>query len=287
MAHRLLISAPGDIPTSDIETVMTVVARWNVMYGEQFGAVIVPMHWSTHSAAEHGVRPQAALNDQLVDAADVVLALFWHRLGSPTGSADSGTLEEIDRAHSRGAYVGVLRCGRDVPQKDLDVAQVQRLDDYMSGARSRSLILEYGDPNVLAQHVEAVLNRAVSQVQTRAAAIAAAPAGAEIWPRVDASERVKTDSKGRVKTDTRWRLVLANTGSEVARHVRHRLEPESHEDQLPLQMDDERELEALAPGGEASYSLALHMGVAPQVRCVVDWEDSTGEHTNAATLRFF
>lgn len=69
--------------------------------------------------------------------------------------------------------------------------------------------------------------------------------------------------------------------------VRHRLEEEDSGDALPLELDESRELEVLAPGGEASYTLVMHMGIAGQARCVVSWEDSSGEHQNVATLRFF
>jgi hypothetical protein len=48
-----------------------------------------------------------------------------------------------------------------------------------------------------------------------------------------------------------------------------------------------RPLEILAPTGEAPYVLAMHGGVAPQARCIVTWQDSTGDHENRATLRFF
>lgn len=49
-----------------------------------------------------GSTGQGQINEQLVDAADIVLAVFDARLGSPTAVAISGTAEEIFRAHDRG-----------------------------------------------------------------------------------------------------------------------------------------------------------------------------------------
>ncbi len=69
--------------------------------------------------------------------------------------------------------------------------------------------------------------------------------------------------------------------------LRCRLEAEDPDDNLPLQSDDPGELEVLAPHADAAYTLLMHMGVADQARCVVTWEDSTGERDNVATLRFF
>lgn len=72
------------------------------------------------------------LNDQLVGTADIVVALFWHRLGSPTGEAESGTVEEIEEAHDNGAYVAILRCVRDYPGDALDTDQLKQLDAFLS-----------------------------------------------------------------------------------------------------------------------------------------------------------
>jgi hypothetical protein len=90
MVRRLLVSAPSDISQADLTTVFETVNRWNAVYGQQFAAVVISLHWAAHAAAEHGVRPQGSLNRQLVDDADAVVALFWHRMGSPTEKRNRG-----------------------------------------------------------------------------------------------------------------------------------------------------------------------------------------------------
>lgn len=300
-AYRLLVSAPSDLPEEDLRAAFDAVARWNVLYGQQQGANVLPTHWRQHSAAEHGTRPQASLNKQLVEAADVLIALFWHRLGCPTGEAESGTVEEIEEASAHGAYVGVLKCVRAIPPGELDADQVSRLDTFLDEIRSNSLILEYEGAEALRERVDTILTTAVTALRTRAEAQAEAtaepgrdttepptsPRGTEVWPRIERSESVRTDSKGRLKTRNRWQLVLSNTGDEPARRVSYRLEAEGPEDTLPLQTDDPGELEVLAPHTDATYTLIMHGGVADQARCVVTWEDSVGEQENVATLRFF
>jgi len=271
--------------------------RWNVIYGRKFGANVMPLHWAKHAAAEYGVRPQEVLNKQLVEQADVVIALFWHRLGTDTGEAESGTVEEIEKADARGSHVAVLRCIRDIPAGDLDPEQIKRLDYYLASIQNKALVLEYSDENGLRQHVETILTRVVStssaqaEAQTEAESnepSTAPPTGppAQVWPTLDRREGVKTDSKGRVKTENRWFLVLSNTGHEPATHVKYVLEPDG-EGEAPLDFEGDRELEALPPGGDAENQLHLHSGVASQARCTVTWEDSAGEHENFATLRFF
>jgi hypothetical protein len=222
-----------------------------------------------------------------VESADIVLALFWHRLGTDTGEALSGTVEEIEEAADGGAYVGILSCTRAFPH-DADIAQIERLRNFYSSIADRSLVLPYADEPDLARHTEQIVNWAVTRNSTRTQAAAdTASIGAEVWPRVESHEKTKTDSKGRIKTRTHWRLVLSNTGTEPAQNVRYRLDPEEEGDALPSDLSDDRDLEALPPGGEARYTLALHMGVASQARCVVEWDDSSGAHENVATVRFF
>lgn len=290
MTYRLLMSAPGDVPRADFEAIERAITRWNAVYGRQFGAVVVATHWRQHSAAEHGQRPQASLNEQLVDDADALVALFWSRLGTPTGEAESGTREELERAHANGAYVAVLRCERDVDPTSLDSDQIAALGDYLDELRPDSLILGYRDEADLSRHIDTILTRVVTRQGDRAEAAAeeSGSEGADVWPRVETRENVKTDSRGRVKTDRRWSLVISNTGPEPATDVRFRLEPEEEGELPPEPFDADRPLETLAPrGGEASYGLLMHSGIAAQARCVVTWHDSTGDGENVATLRFY
>jgi hypothetical protein len=287
-AYRLLLSAPGDVSDEDIATVMATIARWNAVYGPQFGAVVVPTHWKLHSAAEHGIRPQESLNVQLVEKADIVIAIFWQRLGSPTGEAASGTLEEIEEATAAGAYVAILRCARDLPRRGVDPDQLKKLDEFYEQVATRSLMLDFADSAELTRHVDAILNASVTRTRARAETVVeGVGSGAAVWPRIESGETAETDARGRIRTRRSWRLVLANTGQEPARRVRYRLEQENPEDHLPIELDARRELEVLAPGGEASYTLLMTAAATAQMRCVVEWEDSAGEHANAATLRAY
>lgn len=290
--YPLLISSPGDV-SNDARLVANAAHRWSVIYSRNFGTNVLPLYWASHAAAEYGVRPQEALNKQLVEQADIVIALFWHRLGTETGEAESGTVEEIEKAYERGAHVAVLRRRRHIPSGDLDPDQAKRLDVYLDSIRDKALILEYSDENDLRQHVETILTRVVSTSATKAEVQseeapgpAATESPAQVWPRVDRREGVKTDFQGRLKTDNRWFLVLSNTGREPAKHVKYFLEPDG-EGEAPFDPEEDRELEVLAPGTDAENQLHMHSGVASQAQCTVTWKDSAGEHANIATLRFF
>ena len=300
-ALRLLISSPSDVPFDDLRLIQRVISRCNVSYGAMFSSVVVPVSWGEHAAAEFGRPAQQILNDRLVDYCDLCIAIFANRLGTATSVAESGTAEEIERLHEAGRYVAVLRCRRPVDTSTVNADQLVRLDTYMSGLRDNGIVLDYSTDgelesainNILASAVASDHARAQLQLQQSEIPETAAQALAEVWPRIESSEEVRTDSKGRIKTSRRWYLVLSNSGTAPARDVRFSTAATSGGEQ-PWMIIREREdqdgdspdVATLAPrGGEARFAVVASMGSAIQVECEVSWEDDGGRRSNATTLR--
>ena len=291
LARRLLISCPGDVPDSDLHLVQQAINRWNGIYGEQFGAAIIPISWGTHAAAEFGDAPQELLNKQLVDRCDICLALFANRLGTPTASADSGTAEEIERLSESGRYVGILRSRRAVDGSQIDPDQLKRLNEYLAIIRTRALVLDYASDADLMQRVDTILAAAVSRDQGRAELRLqqAAARQAEVWPRVEARESVIRFGSDRTLPKRDWYLVLANTGDGPARDVKASLTASDGSDFDGILAGDgsdrDAHIEILAPHGEVRFGLVLFAETPPQVNCAVSWSDERGRQENMATLR--
>jgi len=294
VVRRLLISCPGDVPITDLAIVQKAVNRWNGIYGESFGAAVVPTSWGTHAAAEFGGSPQDILNRQLVDRSDICLALFANRLGTPTASAESGTAEEIERIANGGKYVAILRSRRPVDTSLINLEQAQNLERYLAKIGANALVLDYATDDDLSQKVDTILAAAVARDQGRAE-LQRQPNQpieriAEVWPRVDSSEEIiRFGSSGRTTTRRNWRLILTNTGDAPARNVRIKLEPYKEGEEvwriLADSPDSEPEIEILAPKSETRFVLIATMGMAIQVRCIVSWNDNRGNQQNMSTLR--
>lgn len=89
------------------------------------------MNWRTHAHPEVGRRAQALINRQFADRSDVVLAIFWRRLGSPTGKAPSGTIEEIERAQRRHKKVMVYFSQRPgIDEGRLDPGEQSKIEQF-------------------------------------------------------------------------------------------------------------------------------------------------------------
>src|ERR1700688_559449 len=72
-----------------------VINEWNALHAAADGVVLLPVAWETHAMPETGVRPQGAINRQLVGVCDHLMGMFWTKYGTNTGAAESGTVEEI------------------------------------------------------------------------------------------------------------------------------------------------------------------------------------------------
>ena len=61
------------------------------------------------------------------------MGVFWTKLGSPTGEAESGTLEEIERAAKAGKPVMLYFSHVPVDPNTVDLKQVERLRTFKQG----------------------------------------------------------------------------------------------------------------------------------------------------------
>jgi hypothetical protein len=92
--YRVMIGSPSDLSEERL-VACAAVNDWNAQRADAESAVLLPVMWETHAMPASGVRPQAAINDQLVDRCDILFGMFWTKLGTSTGVAASGTVEEI------------------------------------------------------------------------------------------------------------------------------------------------------------------------------------------------
>jgi hypothetical protein len=143
---RVLLASPSDV-IEEYPLLMEVVADWNIQHGDRGRVRLELVNWRTHSHPDVGLRPQALINRQFADRADIVVAVFWKKLGSPTGRADSGTVEEIDRALRRRKKVMIYfsqRTGTDAQRGDSE-RQASKIEQYKKRIGQKALYSTYRD----------------------------------------------------------------------------------------------------------------------------------------------
>lgn len=82
--YRVLIASPSDVE-DEREIAVRVIQEWNDLHSYNREIVLLPLRWETHAAPEYGVRPQEVINRQIVDNCDLLIGVFWTRIGTPTG----------------------------------------------------------------------------------------------------------------------------------------------------------------------------------------------------------
>ena len=84
---KVMIASPGDVAT-ERAIIRDVIHEWNTIHSEDRAAVLMPVGWETNARPATDERPQDSINRQLLNAADVLVAVFWTRLG-PRGASSA------------------------------------------------------------------------------------------------------------------------------------------------------------------------------------------------------
>src|SRR5690348_7434427 len=92
---NVMIASPSDV-AAERSITRDVLSEWNVVHSRTRQIVLLPLGWETHAAPEMGARPQAIINKQVLADADLLVGVFWTRIGTPTERHLSGSVEEIE-----------------------------------------------------------------------------------------------------------------------------------------------------------------------------------------------
>lgn len=139
---RILIASPSDV-TEERDIAIRTIQEWNDLNAAERRLVLLPLRWETHSAPEYGKRPQEVINRQVVDHCDMLVGIFWTRVGSPTGVADSGTIEEIERVANEGKPVMLYFSKAKHDPENLDLDQLAKLREFKKKTFPKALVESY------------------------------------------------------------------------------------------------------------------------------------------------
>ena len=76
-----------------------------------------------------GNRAQALINERVLAYSELMVGIFWSRLGTPTGGCPSGSVEEIQRHMSAGKPAMLYFSEARVPE-DVDAEQLAALQQF-------------------------------------------------------------------------------------------------------------------------------------------------------------
>jgi len=180
IAYKVMIASPSDVG-AERSIIREVISRWNNAHSERRKIVLMPIGWETHSAPEMGDRPQAILNKQIAESCDLLIGVFWTRIGTATGEYASGSVEEIEKHMKAGRPTMLYFSSAPVEYGSVDRAQYEKLMEFKESCRGRGVYNEYSDINNFRQqldsHLQIKLNEDifVGYNKTSSASIASSP----------------------------------------------------------------------------------------------------------------
>lgn len=138
----IMIASPGDV-SEERRIIREVIHEWNDLNANASGVVLSPVGWETHSSPELGARPQELINRRVLKDCDLLVGVFWTRIGTPTGKSKSGTVEEIQEHIGAGKPAMLYFSKKPVAPQMLDPEQFREVENFKVECRSLGLIEEY------------------------------------------------------------------------------------------------------------------------------------------------
>jgi hypothetical protein len=162
--YRVMIGSPSDL-VEERQAATDAINEWNAQHADAQGAVLLPVKWETHAIPTSGVRPQSAINAQLVDRCDMLVGMFWTKLGTNTGVAASGTVEEIDRFVAAKKPAMLYFSRRKATKTTIDRKQAAKLKKFRAATYKKALVGSFKNATDLKRVLLRDLSRQVSIFQ--------------------------------------------------------------------------------------------------------------------------
>lgn len=125
---KIALCGPSDV-VAEIQKAKKIIDKFNQQNVESTHIFLKYLHWEDDSTPDLSKRAQESLNFQIIDDADVIVAVFWNRIGTPTGLYDSGTVEEIKRAVFQEKRVMVYFSLMET-DAEIDINQKDKLESF-------------------------------------------------------------------------------------------------------------------------------------------------------------
>lgn len=138
----VMIASPGDV-ASERAIVRQVLHEWNAIYSKRRGIVLLPAGWETHSSPEMGAPAQEIINEQLLDKCDLLIGVFWTRIGTKTVDHVSGTVEEIERHLAADKPTMLYFSSQPAHPDSIDPDQYAELKKFKESCKDRGLLETY------------------------------------------------------------------------------------------------------------------------------------------------
>lgn len=130
---RVLIASPGDaLPERD--AIERAIIEWDDEHAQDRGVAFLPVRWE-RASPRGGTSGQEVVNEDLVETSDVLIGVFWSRIGRKTKHDQSGSIEEIRQFATSQKPYGLFFKNQTLPM-DHDQRQFNALKRFKAEVHS-------------------------------------------------------------------------------------------------------------------------------------------------------
>lgn len=135
---NVMIASPSDVP-EERQVIREVLYRWNAIHAYERKQVLLPIGWETHSAPDMSGPPQSIINEQVLLNCDLLVGIFWTRIGTATKDYASGAVEEIERHIALKKPTMLYFSEKSIQPSLLSGRQYKHLQKFKDSCRPRGL----------------------------------------------------------------------------------------------------------------------------------------------------
>jgi hypothetical protein len=139
---KVMIASPSDV-ANERNIIERALQDWNPIHSTATQIILLPVRWEKNASPAMGDRPQEIINKQVLDDSDLLIGVFWTRLGTPTGPYPSGTVEEIERHLAAGKPAMLYFSSAPVKLESVDNEQYKALTEFKKNCQAKGLCESY------------------------------------------------------------------------------------------------------------------------------------------------
>lgn len=165
---KVFIASPSDVQL-EREQIHAAIAQWNDLHAEKTKIMMLPVGWDTSAAPELGRPAQDYINLDILDKCDIVIGVFWTRVGTPTRNNVSGSVEEILRSSEKRRLTMLYFSNKSVELAKVDTKQYEALQKFKKKIQkeNRGMYIEFGDNDDFEQMIYRHLQIKVNEDKLR------------------------------------------------------------------------------------------------------------------------
>ncbi len=134
----IFVASPRDV-SEERDRLESIIEEVNSTHARQTGIRLELLKWERDASPGFAEDAQAVINAEIPQDYDIFVGIFWHRIGTPTKRAKSGTIEEFYLAKARhdqdANSIRLMLYFKDAPpltMNDFDPDQYKGVVDFRS-----------------------------------------------------------------------------------------------------------------------------------------------------------